>query len=120
MKSETQTLRDVATLLGNDLGNAGVPMVLSFLAVGLFIQQFMDDMSGLLVVGLLIGGSILLGLLLMHFYVPLTGKRILDAIEKDYGPRTRERVFKVVADAKDGDKIDIDISAIARSYGESK
>nr|WP_290467335.1 hypothetical protein [Pseudomonas fluorescens] len=118
MKSKNQTHRDIALILGNDLGNVGFPMILSFLAVSLSIKPFKEDMSGLLLAGLYIGGSLLVGLLLMHFYVAFNGKRILKAVEKDYGPKTRQHVFNVFAAAKPGDKIDLDIPGVARANRE--
>lgn len=118
MKSKSQTHRDIAMVLGSDLGNGGLPMLISFLAVGLTVKPFKDDMSGLLLAGLFIGGSLLLGLLLMHFYVAFNGKRILKAVEKDYGPKTRQHVFNALAVAKPGDMIDLDIPGLARAYRE--
>tara|TARA_R110002124_G_scaffold128157_8_gene288575 strand:+ start:2161 stop:2541 length:381 start_codon:yes stop_codon:yes gene_type:complete len=118
IKSKSQTHRDIAKVLGSDLGSAGFPMLLSFLAVGLTVKPFKDDMPGLLLAGLYIGGSLLLGLLLMHFYVTFNGKRILKAVEKDYGPKTRQHVFNAFAVAKPGDKIDLDIPGVARAYRE--
>lgn len=118
-KSKSQTHREIAMALGSDLGNAGFPMLLSFLAVGLTVRPFKDDMSGLLLAGLYIGGSLLLGLLLMHFYVAFNGKRIMKAVEKDYGPQTRQHVFNAFAVAKPGDKIDLDIPGLARAYREN-
>lgn len=118
-KSKSQTHREIAMSLGSDLGNAGFPMLLSFLAVGLTVRPFKDDMSGLLLAGLYIGGSLLLGLLLMHFYVAFNGKRIMKAVEKDYGPQTRQHVFNAFAVAKPGDKIDLDIPGLARAYREN-
>ncbi|BCR26239.1 hypothetical protein [Aquipseudomonas alcaligenes] len=119
MKSRSQTHRDIAMVLGSDLGNAGFPMLLSFLAVGLTVKLFEDDMSGLLLAGLYIGGSLLLGILLMHFYVAFNGMRILKAVEKDYGPKTRQHVYNAFAAAKPGDKIDLDIPGVARAYREN-
>lgn len=118
MKSKSETHRDIAMVLGSDLGNAGFPMLLSFLAVGLSVKPFKDDMSVLLLAGLYIGGSLLLGLLLMHFYVAFNGVRILRNVEKDYGPKTRQHVFDVFSAAKPGDKIDLDIPGVARAYRE--
>lgn len=106
-------------VLGSDLGNAGFPMALSFLAVGLTVKLFKDDISVLLLAGLYIGGSLLLGLLLMHFYVAFNGERILKAVEKDYGLKTRQHVFDAFAAAKPGDKIDLDIPGVARAYREN-
>lgn len=119
MKSKSQTHRDIAMALGSDLGNAGFPMLISFLAVGLTVKPFKDDMPGLLLAGLYIGGSLLLGLLLMHFYVVFNGKRILKAVEKDYGPKTRQHVFNAFAAAKPGDKINLDIPGVAGAYREN-
>lgn len=120
VKNPARVLRDVAMCLGNPIGNVGIPFIVGTLAVGMAIKPFKDEMHGLLLAGLYIGGSLLLTLLLVHFYVAFNGKRILGAIEKDYGPRTRESVFKTFAEGKEGDKIDLDIPAIARAYGESK
>lgn len=119
-RSSMQVLRDVASTLGNPVGNVGIPFILAALAVGYAIKPFKDEIHGLLLTGLYIGGSLLMTLLVMHFYVAFNGKRILAAIGKDYGPMTRDRVFKTFAEGKVGDRINLDIPAIARSYGETK
>ncbi|MNJ73349.1 hypothetical protein D3C77_701340 [compost metagenome] len=66
-----------------------------------------------------IGGTALLCWILTDLYARFTGRRILRAIEKDYGPLTRAHVYKVFAEAKGGDLIDLDIPALARSYNEA-
>lgn len=119
-KSTIQVHRDIATILGNDMGNVGLPLLVSGVAVGLSIKPFKEDLPGLLQAGLYIGGTLLLAFLVMHFYVAFNGKRILSSIEKDYGPKTRQHVFNTFAVAQPGDKVELDIPAVARTYGEGK
>lgn len=120
VKESKQALHDIAMTLGNPIGNIAFPWMASTLAVGLAIKPFKDDLGGWLVAALFIGGPLLVTYLALKVYVPFNGKRILKAIEKDYGPRTRQHVYKYFADAKEGQKIDLDIPGLARAYGEAK
>ena len=120
MKYSHQVLRSIAMTLGNPIGNFGFPYCVSLLVVGLTIKQFKDAMPGLVMFAVFVGGSLLMTLVVMHFYMGLNGKRILGAIEKDYGPRTSQRVYKTFAETKEGEKLSLDIPGLARAYGEDK
>ncbi|TCV51342.1 hypothetical protein [Pseudomonas sp. 460] len=120
MKQSTQVLRSIAMTLGNPIGNFGVPYMVSLLVVGLPLKHFKEAMPGLLVFAIFVIGSLLLAVALMHFYVVINGKRILSAIEKDYGPRTSQGVYKTFAETKEGEKLRLDIPGLARAYGEDK
>lgn len=119
-KDSLQVLRDIATTLGDPISNVGLPYMASLVGVGLVVKQFKEDLNALLTLGLFVGGALLLTPLVMRYFVPFNGKRILKAVEKDYGPRTRQRVYETFANASAGDKIELDIPGLTRSFGESK
>jgi hypothetical protein len=120
VKESTQALHRIAMTLGNPIGNLALPWIASTLVVGLSVKPFKEDISGLLLAVLYIGGSALMTVLALKFYIPFNGKRILGAIEKDYGPRTRQHVYNYFAEAQEGQKISLDIPGLARAYGEAK
>jgi hypothetical protein len=120
MKYSAQVLRDIGLTLGNPIGNFGVPYMVSLLAVVLTLTQFKESMPGVLVFAIVYFGTVLLALVLMHFYVVFSGKRILGVIEKDFGPRTSLGVYKTFTEAKEGEKLSLDIPGLARAYGEGK
>jgi hypothetical protein len=119
-KDSLPVLRDIATTLGDPISNVGLPYIASLVVVGLVSKQFKDDLNALLTLGLFVGGALLVTPMIMHYFVPFNGKRILIAIEKDYGPRTRQRVYETFAHASEGEKIVLDIPELARSFGESQ
>lgn len=120
MKQSIQVLRSIAMTLGNPIGNFGVPYMVSLLVVGLTLKQFKEDIPGLLVFSVFVVGSLILALVLMYFYLVINGKRILGAIEKDYGPRTSQGVYKAFAETKEGESLGLDIPGLANAYGEDK
>ena len=63
-------------------------------------------------------GAVVLGTLISSLAAPWNGRLILREIEREFGPRTREHVFKLFAKTQPGIPIDLYIPAIAHAYGE--
>lgn len=112
-------LRVIATTLGDPISNIGLPYMGSLIGVGLLVKQYKDELGPLLTMGLFVGGALMVTPLVMRYFVPFNGKRILKAIEKDYGPRTRQRVYDTFVAASVGEKIVLDIPGLARALGEN-
>jgi hypothetical protein len=120
MKSPNQTLRAISITLGNPIYYFAAPVVISFVLVGLIIRHFKNELPGLLAFALQAAGALPMAFLLVQFFMINNGKRILGAIEKDYGPRTRLKVYETFAKAEEGKPISLDIPGIARAYRESE
>lgn len=120
MKQSLQVLRNIATTLGNPIGNFGIPYMVSVFVVGLTIMRFKDVVPGMLGFAFFVFASLLLAFVLMHFYLAINGKRILGVIEKDFGPRTSQGVYKTFAETKEAEKLSLDIPGLARACGEGK
>lgn len=117
-KSKQVVLRNVALALGNDLRTVIAP-VLATAAVASVAHDYVKEYVG--------GGwytlayalaAFVLGIVVAWLLGPLNGRLILRAIERDYGPKTRAHVFKLLNDARPGVPISIDLPSIARSNGE--
>lgn len=117
MKYSRKELRNIAMALGNPVGYIGLPYVLSSVTVGLLLKKLND---GVLSIPLWIIASLLLTFCAVPFYTAFTGKRILRAIEKDYGPRTSRQVYDTFAEAKAGEPISLNIPELAKAFGENK
>lgn len=118
-KSSGQVVRNIAMTLGNDVTNTGIPFLLAVLMANQAARIFTPDFSGLIRIGLIAGLSIPLYLVLAHLLAGINGRRILRAIEKDYGPKTRQHVLTVFATTKPGERLVLDIPAFARANGEA-
>ncbi|CAD0266030.1 hypothetical protein DENIT_70007 [Pseudomonas veronii] len=116
MNYSNKVLRQIAFTLGNPIGYFGFPYIVSLLIVGLTLKQINEVVPILLWVGV----SLLLSFCALPFYTAFTGKRILGAIEKDYGPRTRQAVYDKFATAKEGEEFKLNIPGLARDFGEGK
>lgn len=118
--SEREILRSIALHLGNELGNVVIPAVVSFIGIAYALKPFKEDLGLLLFWSLFIVAGIVGTVFVMHAYCVFNGKRVLKAIEKDYGPRTREHVFESFVKAAETGKIDLNIPDAARSFGEGR
>jgi len=119
-KSQSQTLRDISLALGNDMRTVIAPVVATA-AIAAVTHDYYKEYVGVgwYTVAYVVA-ALGLGILAAWLLGPLNGRLILRAIEKDYGPKTRAHVFKVLNDARPGDRISIDFDSIARSNGENK
>ena len=117
MKNSNKVLRTIAIALGNPIGYFGLPYMACLLTIGFAAKQVTGTLPILVFAGVAII-SLALSFLLMPFYMPFAGKRILKAIENDYGPKTRQHVFNVFAAAQPGAMINLDIPSVARAYRE--
>ena len=117
-KSLNQTHRDIAKVLGGPMRRVVVPLIAAAGIVRLTIEMFVENQSLLLIWTAGVGAAILLAALISYLLAPVAGKLILRDIGKDYGAKTRQYVFDKFAMAQDGDKIELDIPAIARTYRE--
>ncbi|OAS27569.1 hypothetical protein AYO08_21850 [Pseudomonas putida] len=117
--SEVQVYRKVAKVLSNDLINLAIPSILSGVTAKIIGERF----GPVLLEGSPLLASfaifVLLQLLLVPFVSMLNGWRILVAVEKDYGPKTRQHVYEAFEHVKDGELMRLNIPAIARDYGEA-
>lgn len=116
MSYSNKVLRQIAFTLGNPIGYFGFPWLMTLVTVGFTIKQF----NGVVPIPLWIGGSLILTFSALPFYSAYTGKRILRAVEKDYGPRTRQAVYDKFAMAKEGERYSLNIPDLARGFGEKK
>lgn len=112
-------LSKVAEMFGSDHGNAGLPIVASAVIVGVMLKALGAQLPGAWYAVLFVCAWFVMTLVVMHFYVPFKGKLILRAIEKDYGPLTRQHVVLAITGGEVGDLICLDIPAVARHLGES-
>lgn len=119
MKNSNTVLRTIAMALGNPVGYFGLPYMVCLLALGFAAKQVTGTLPILVFLGVALV-SLVLAFLLMPIYMPFAGRRILKAIEEDYGPMTRQHVFDVFAAAQPGAKINLDIPGVARAYREIK
>lgn len=95
-----------------------VPLVVAAVIVGMSVHPIKDDFPALVVWGGIFIGTFVLGFLLCHPYAPIAGKNILRAVEREYGPKTSQAVYKVFADLKEGERRGINIPELAKSLGE--
>ena len=119
MKNSNKVLQTIAMALGNPVGYFGLPYIVCLLVLILAAKQVTGTLPILVFLGVVLI-SLVLSFLLMPICMPFAGKRILNAIEKDYGPKTRQHVFDVFAAAQTGAEINLDIPDIARAYREVK
>lgn len=117
--SATQVYRKVAKILSNDLINLAIPSILSGVTAKIIGERF----GPILLDGHQLLASFAIFVLLQLILVPLVcmlnGWRILIAVEKDYGPKTRQHVYEAFEHVKNGELLKLNIPAIARNYGEA-
>lgn len=119
MKYSNMVLRNVALNLGNPIGNFGIPLIVSFVVVGLAVKPLQGHIGNIGAIAIWISASLGLAWGLGWLYTVSVGKRILAAIERDYGPKTSKTVYRLTGKTKEGDYLDLDIPAVARAYGEA-
>lgn len=111
-------LRTIAWNLGTPFDNLALPYGISILLVVIAANALQGQVNAFLLGVLGIACVLLIGAALAHFYIAYNGKRILSSIEKDFGPRTRQSVYRIISKTKDGEFLDLDIPAIARAFRE--
>ncbi|WP_095158357.1 hypothetical protein [Pseudomonas sp. Irchel 3E13] len=117
MSYSNKVLRQIAFTLGNPIGYIGLPWMMALVTVGVTMKQFNN---GVVSIPFWVGASLILTFFALPFYSAYTGKRILRAIEKDYGPRTRQAVYDKFAMAKEGELFSLNIPCLAKGVGEGK
>lgn len=113
-------LRTIAWNLGTPFSNLALPYGISILLVVIASNALQGQINAFLLGVLGIACALLLGTALAHFYVAYNGKRILSSIEKDYGPRTRQSVYRIISKTKNGEFLDLDIPALAQAFREAE
>ncbi|MFG0337677.1 hypothetical protein ACF8FF_07065 [Pseudomonas sp. zjy_13] len=119
-RSNRQVMREIAMAMGNIGRTHVIPIFAGGILVAVALKPFKDYFSGPIGTLTCMALMFAIGILVSWLLAPLNGRLILRAIERDFGPQTRKHIYALFAEARPGVTIDLDLAAIARTYGEIK
>lgn len=119
-RSNRQVLREIALAMGNIVRTHLIPMCAGAMLVAVALKPYNEYFRGAMGIFSSVALMYALGLIFSWLLAPLNGRLILRAVERDFGPQTRKHIYALFAEARPGVPIDLDLAAIAQTYGEIK